>query len=322
MPRTARLDIPDLLHHVIVRGVNREFIFRDDADRSRFLKRFSFLLAETGTECLAWSLMSNHVHLLLRPRATRLSIFMRRLLTAYAIYFNRRHQRAGHLFQNRYKSIVCEKDAYLLELVRYIHLNPRRAGLVRDLEDLDRYPWSGHLCLLGANELIGQNTEEVLRYFAGAKADARRRYRGFVADGVALGRRDELVGIRQRHTDPEDSDRLYDPRILGGEAFIDELRQRRHPETAHVKTMPIAALIERICSHFESDPEEIRSRTRAARVAAVRSVICFLAARQMRYNGVEVGLHLNMTRSAVSLAAARGALLVREDPAILKLLDV
>src|SRR5512133_41967 len=133
MPRTARLDLPDLLQHVIVRGVDRCDIFRDDQDRRRFLNSFSKLLVQAGTECLAWSLMTNHFHLLLRPRGTRLAPFMRRLLTGYAIYYNLRHKRSGHLFQNRYKSIVCEEGTYLLELVRYIHLNPLRARIVEDI---------------------------------------------------------------------------------------------------------------------------------------------------------------------------------------------
>jgi putative transposase len=109
MPRSARLDLPDLLQHVIVRGVDRCDIFRDDNDRGRFLQSFSKLLVQTGIECFAWSLMSNHFHLLLRPSQTSLALFMRRLLTGYAIYFNLRHKRSGHLFQNRYKSIVCEE---------------------------------------------------------------------------------------------------------------------------------------------------------------------------------------------------------------------
>src|SRR6266496_981480 len=144
MPRTARLDMPELLQHVIIRGVNQCDIFCDDADQRRFLQSFSKLLVATVTDCFAWSLLSNHAHLLLRPCETRLAPFMRRLLTGYAIYFNLRHKRSGHLFQNRYKSFVCEEDAYQLELVRYIHLNPLRAGLVEDLSALDSYTWSGH----------------------------------------------------------------------------------------------------------------------------------------------------------------------------------
>src|SRR5689334_22161409 len=122
MPRAPRLDISHLLHHVIVRGIDRRDIFLDDEDRLRFLQRLSELLEETHTRCFAWSLMSNHLHLLLMPTAQPLATLMRRLLTAYAVYYNRKSSRSGHVFQNRYKSILCEEESYLLELVRYIHL--------------------------------------------------------------------------------------------------------------------------------------------------------------------------------------------------------
>jgi putative transposase len=108
----------------MVRGIERRNIFLDDRDRSTFVNRLSLLLLETQTDCLAWSLLSNHAHLLLRPSKKILSEMMQRLLTGYAVEFNLRHHRCGHLFQNRFKSIVCEEDSYLLELVRYIHLNP------------------------------------------------------------------------------------------------------------------------------------------------------------------------------------------------------
>jgi REP element-mobilizing transposase RayT len=166
MPRAARIDIPGVLQHVIVRGIEKTDIFLDDTDRAFFLRRFSTLLQETGTQCLAWSLMSNHFHLLLRPTGEKLSSFMRRLLTGYAVTFNLRHRRAGHLFQNRYKSIVCEEDSYLLELVRYIHLNPLRAGLAADLQALDDYQWAGHSVLMGSGTLPGQYATEVLALFA------------------------------------------------------------------------------------------------------------------------------------------------------------
>src|SRR5512139_504447 len=194
MPRVARLDVAGILQHVIVRGIEKREVFLDDGDRRFFLRRFSELLQETETDCLAWALMPNHAHLLLRPRRNKLAMLMRRLLTSYAVYFNLRHNRAGHLFQNRYKSIVCEEDPYLLELVRYIHLNPLRAGLVRDLEELDRYAWSGHGVLMGNLELAGQKTGEVLLYFGKRINAARRRYREFVARGIPQGRRDDLVG--------------------------------------------------------------------------------------------------------------------------------
>ncbi|MCK4467709.1 MAG: transposase [Desulfobacterales bacterium] len=162
MPRQPRLDAPGVLQHVMARGIERRKIFWDDKDRSSFLKRLAMLLEETQTQCYAWALIPNHFHLLLRTglsasadasrcRAgpTPLSTVMRRLMTGYAVTFNIRHRRSGHLFQNRYKSVVCEEDPYLLELIRYIHLNPLRAKLVEDLKSLDKYPWSGHSAILG-----------------------------------------------------------------------------------------------------------------------------------------------------------------------------
>lgn len=153
-----------MLQHVMVRGIEKCDIFVDDQDCTRFLNHFSELLLKTETTCLAWCLMSNHFHLLLRPQKAKLSFFMRRLLTSYALGFNLRHKRVGHLFQNRYKSIVCEEEIYLLELVKYIHLNPVRAGISTP-DDLIRYTWSGHAVLMGETELAGQATSEVLSRF-------------------------------------------------------------------------------------------------------------------------------------------------------------
>ena len=140
MPRHARLDAPGALHHVICRGIERQAIVRDDADRAAFVARLGSILQATGIPCYAWAVLPNHVHLLLRTGDVPLSTVMRRLLTRYAGTFNRRH---GYLFQNRYKSILCQEEPCLLELVRYLHLNPVRAALVKDLRALDRYPWSG-----------------------------------------------------------------------------------------------------------------------------------------------------------------------------------
>jgi REP element-mobilizing transposase RayT len=119
MPRLPRLDIPNVLHHVIVRGIDRCNIFADDAARERFLARLPELLTKSSTKCFAWALLTNHLHLLLMPTSVPLADTMRRLLTGYAVYFNRKQHRSGHLFQNRYKSILCEEEPYLLELTRY-----------------------------------------------------------------------------------------------------------------------------------------------------------------------------------------------------------
>ena len=140
MPRQARIDTTGALHHIIARGIERRTIFNDDEDRDAFTDRLGTILDQTGTECYAWALVPNHFHLLLRTGSTPIATVMRRLLTGHAISFNRRHRRSGHLFQNRYKSILCQEDACLLELVRYIHLNPLRAKMVADMDALDKYP--------------------------------------------------------------------------------------------------------------------------------------------------------------------------------------
>jgi len=218
----------------MARGIERRKLFLDDADRQSFLDRLAIVLEETQTQCYAWALIPNHFHLLLRTGPTPVSKVMRRLMTGYAVTFNKRHKRAGHLFQNRYKSVVCEEDAYLLELIRYIHLNPLRAGLVKDLQELDKYPWAGHSAILGycKNPLIPEvssqksevgeqapipsgppnqpptsnlqpptktplaekTLEDVLLHFGETQKVARRRYREFVEKGIAQGRRPEFQG--------------------------------------------------------------------------------------------------------------------------------
>jgi putative transposase len=108
MPRLARLDAPGVLHHVIIRGIERKPIFRNAADRDDFIDRLSLLVPDTETRCYAWTLMGNHAHFLFRSGSDGLSRLMQRLLTGYAVGFNRRHRRHGQLFQNRYKSIICQ----------------------------------------------------------------------------------------------------------------------------------------------------------------------------------------------------------------------
>ena len=167
MPRKARIDAPGALHHIIIRGIERRRIFTDDQDRDNFIERLGEIVSKTKTFCFAWALMPNHAHILLRTGQTPLSTVMRRLLTGYAVWYNRRHRRHGHLFQNRYKSILCQEDPYLLELVRYIHLNPLRAKMVKSLAESDRYPSSGHSALMGKLPREFQDTDDVLRLFRG-----------------------------------------------------------------------------------------------------------------------------------------------------------
>jgi len=174
MPRLARLDAPGVLHHVMGRGIERRKIFRSDSDRDDFIERLSSLTQEGAMEVYAWVLMTNHFHILCKTKNLPLASSMRRILTGYAVNFNKRHRRCGYLFQNRFKSIVCQEDIYLKELVRYIHLNLLRAGLVKDFKELDRNPWSGHSALVGKVKREWQNTEYVLSFFG--SSNARKTY--------------------------------------------------------------------------------------------------------------------------------------------------
>ena len=194
MQRIARIDAPGALHHIIARGIEQRKIFIDDLDRNHFLDRLGKILTETDTSCFAWALIPNHFHLLLRTGSCPISTVMRRLLTGHAISFNRRHGRCGHLFQNRYKSILCQENTYLLELVKYLHLNPIRAGQVMDIVGLDTYPFCGHSVIMGKRERTWQDDTYVLNLFHKKRSTARRRYKTFVQKGIKEGKRREFTG--------------------------------------------------------------------------------------------------------------------------------
>ena len=153
------MDIPGALHHIMVRGINKSTIFGDDEDKARFLDRLGEKVAVDKGAIYAWALMKNHVHLLFKSGEKGVSSVMRKLLTWYAQYYNHRHHRRGHLFENRYKSILCDEDSYLLLLVRYIHLNPLRVDVVKTIQELDTYPWSGHRALIGKAKMDWMDAE-------------------------------------------------------------------------------------------------------------------------------------------------------------------
>jgi len=248
---------------------------------------------------------------------------MRRLLTGYAIYFNFRHKRSGHLFQNRYKSFVCEEEAYQLELVRYIHLNPLRAGLVEDLTALESYVWSGHSVIMGKSVLEGQDADMILSLFSKNKSVARRQYWQFIFDGIPLGKREELGSGRKmtKKLLEEWGEKPYDQRVLGSGEFIEELRMRRDLEAKITPPLEIKEIVGKVCRCFDVAPEELKQKSRAMKIVTARSVISYLAVRRLGQSGVEVGRHVNLTRAGVCIAANRGESIVQENQALLGLID-
>jgi REP element-mobilizing transposase RayT len=321
MPRQARIDAPGALQHILVRGIERRKIFVDDRDRDAFLERLGPILQESATRGYAWALMPNHVHLLLQTGRVPLAMVMCRLLTGYAGTFNRRHRRHGHLVQNRYKSILCQQDLYLLELVRYIHLNPLRGGLVRDLGALDRYPYAGHSVLMGRRENDWQATAFVLGHFGRRVSSARKAYRAFVEAGIPLGRRPELVGgglIRSlggwtavRAVGRGAARRKGDERILGDSEFVlavlEASNERlKREEKVRRQGRDLAWLARQVATLSGLTPDEISRPSKRRPLVAARSLFCYWAVRDLGVTATAVAQALGCTQPAVSIAVRRG----------------
>ncbi len=317
MLRRARIDAPGVLHHVIGRGIEQRDIFIDDIDRRNFLDRLELLAMADAFRVAAWSLLRNHFHLLITTGDLPLSVSMHRLLTGYVVAFNKRHRRHGYLFQNRFKSIVCQQEPYFRELVRYIHLNPLRAGDVADLYALEHHPFAGHGAILGRTERPWQDVNQVLRCFG--PQSPQDGYREFVAAGVGMGRRPELVGgglvrsaggwsavkaLRRRGVKIE-----HDERILGDPQFVAETVQRadqrlRKSLRLGVARPEIEGVCRRVCEKYGVSFAELCSGSRRQPVAAARAVLSWVAVRELGYSGAEVARFLGVTNSCVTRTVA------------------
>jgi putative transposase len=318
MPRQPRLDAPGTLHHVMGRGIEKIKIFRDKNDREDFIRRIEELCSQGAWIMYAWALLSNHFHILVRTGNQSLSTNMRRLLTGYVINFNRRHKRYGHLFQNRYKSIICEDEPYLLELTRYIHLNPLRAGMVTNKEDLDTYPWTGHSAILGKLKRGWQDSDTILAYFGSKRTEALSGYNRFVEQGITQGKRKELVGgglIRslggwsQVVSSRRKGEKVAsDQRILGSSEFVKTLLEEsdeREKETLRFTTKApnLASLAQQVSRDEGITEEELKSGSRRGKISRARRLFCQLSVVKMGYPGAQVARLLGVSTSAVVRAA-------------------
>jgi putative transposase len=327
MPRKARIDAPGAFHHIICRGIERRKIFYDNTDRNNFLERFGSILIETSTPCYGWALLPNHFHLLLRTGNASISNVMRRLLTGYAVSFNRRHRRHGHLFQNRFKSILCQENVYLKQLVRYIHLNPLRAKTVDQHSDLIKYPYCGHSAIMGAVKRDFQHVEYVLGLFGEKIAAARRSYHQFVKKGIDQGRQPQLVGgglLRSsggwsvlRSLSQAQVHVKGDERILGDSDFVEEVLAKQQEQLERHYWLQsqgynMDRVLKKVSEVFNIEPTEIRKPSNQPLRVKARSLVCFWAVRELRMSGTKVGKFLKLTQSSVSRAIRRGEKLVEE----------
>jgi len=304
----------------MVRGIERTPIFRDDTDRREFLARLAALAEAGAWSVYAWALLPNHAHLLVRTGTRPLPRSMRSLLTGYAGAFNRRHKRVGHLFQNRYKSIVVEEEPYLLELVRYLHLNPLRAKVVPSVRALDRFPWTGHSALLGTVSRPWQDTRTILAQFGPTPTRARRAYRVFLAAGLPQGRRSELQGgglVRslggwqavtavRRTGAPVQAD----ARILGTGDFVAAvLREALGPAEAAGRPARVSleTLAARVAARLGVPVPALFGQTQTRPAVAARQLLAYVWVEGLGRRASDLARALGQTRGNISTAARRGA---------------
>ena len=328
MPRGSRIDAAGAVHHIMVRGIERRKIFDSDADRDHFLHRMGEILLDTQTTCFAWALMPNHFHLLLRTGKVPISTIMRRLLTGYALWFNRSRCRHGHLFQNRFKSILCQEDSYLLELVRYIHLNPLRARLVKSIQELDAFPYSGHSTLMGGFQKSWQETDEILKLFGSKPALARRMYRQFVEQGIGQGRRNDLTGgglvrsaggwegLKQKRE--EGQYQRSDERILGDSDFVSRVLEKTKESLTKSQKLKsegmdvdkIAAQVSRLMGIAVEDVWAIGKQQH---IVNARSLLCYWAVRELGVSMSSLSRRLRISLPAISKSVVRGKQIAEDN---------
>jgi len=315
MPRGSRLDAPGTLHHVIVRGIEKQVIVSDDADRDAFVLRMGEVATSTRTSIYAWALMCNQAHILLKSSDAGLSTFMRKFLTGYSGYFNRRHERHGHLFHNRYRSIVCEEEIYLLRLVSYIHLAPLRAGEVGSPEELERYPWTGHVVLMGHKESQWQDRDYVLKRFAKKQGAARTACREHLEHEMRLGEQPSLTGgglmrsvgnwsaVRSMRHRGERA--ASDERILGSSEFVRKIIDEAEDSVKAQLTIPgkyarADQAIVRRCSETGISPQALQGGSRRRECSNLRKELVRQFVLEWGLSCVETGEKLGISSSAVS----------------------
>ena len=282
------------------------------------------MLDKSSMQIYAWCFMCNHFHLAIQSGKTTLSEFMRSLLTGYAVNYNKRHKRRGYLFQNRYKSILCDKDEYLLSLIRYIHLNPVKARII-SFSQLKKYEWTGHREVVGKIEEALIERDEVLKFFGKTEETAKSAYEEFVKEGLRSkedfmggGLIRSVGGLDKVLQMGKDERQCYDERILGDGNFVERVLNEVEKEKNPGKFKSLEELTERISALYKIDKEKIINM-KTKDVREPRSVLLFFATKYLGYCATEIGGLLGITQSAASKARYRGMKIVAQKGLLNKL---
>ena len=285
MARRPRLFAPGVLYHVIVRGNQRQKTFTAESDYQAYIERLARYRKKYDYVLHAYCLMPNHVHLLVESSEHPLAKFMQGLQQSYSQYFNLRHRKTGHVFEGRYKAILCQKDEYLLQLIRYIHLNPVRAGMVRSPE---RYRYSGdHVYLQGkATETIDPAT--VLSMLGGKQA-----YRRFVQDGLSEGHKEEYYAVE-------------DQRFLGAEGFGARLRKKETGLSGKRRTRrSIETVARELAKLLKIEVRSLRSPDRGWPISKACTITAYVLVRRLGYRLSDVATYLGRDMATLATLLAR-----------------
>lgn len=292
MARRPRVFAPGLLYHVIVRGNQQRKTFRTKDDYKAYLDRLEHYRTKYQLRIYAYCLMPNHVHLLVESGSAPLGKFMQGLQQSYTQYFNRRYRKVGHLFQGRYKAIICDKEKYLLALLRYIHLNPVRARLAKRPEG---YVHSGHRNYLKNSTAKIIDTRPVLALLGGPK-----RYERFVLDGMSEDHNEAYYSVE-------------DQRFLGEEGFGEEISRAVGEKEPRKKRRPIEADLKEIARQLETTVELVRGRDRRWEVSGKRARAVALLVREREHAVSEVAKFLGRDQANISMMLLRASARERDQ---------
>lgn len=288
MARKPRVEFPGALYHVISRGNRRQAIFHDREDRERYLNRLEHYRGRYGFTVYAYVLMRNHVHTLIETGLTPLSKIMQGLLFTYTRFYNAKYRKTGHLFQGRYKAILCDRDAYLKELVRYIHLNP---GRMKKPVDPFRYRWSSHGAYVGKSVPVRVNTTLLLGQFAKTVSRARLAYARFMQEGLGAGHEQRYYAT-------------VDQRFLGAEEFVEAVRKtvpsEREDHGPSLRGVSFEALVREVAKVHGHSSESLVSASRQREYQRARSMLVYAAREWLRMGAEELGRRLSRQPSMIS----------------------
>jgi len=332
MARQKRLNIPGNIYHVITRGLNGMNIFIDSKDRKEFITRLSIALKDSKSQCYAWVLMSNHIHLLIRASEVPLSNILNRILSSYAKAFNKKYKRRGYLFQNRFKSILCQEDRYFMELIRYIHLNPVRAGLIKTPEELEKHPYCGHGVITGRNKKWFQEVGEVLLQFAQTRKAAIQKYKLFIEDGWGEGKRKDLTGgglLRsaggwQSIMELKKLGERWqgDDRILGDGEFVEQILKHAEEMMRKKEKMQRAGwnldrLADYVCVITGTSKYALNQKGRSNNLSKAKSLIAYWGYNELKIKGAHIAEYLGIKNPSVNYLIKLGKRVAEEGKFIL-----